>query len=405
MKMNILFICKLPFTPFSGGIERFSLEIGKQFESDGNKVYYLSQSRDSQNGLENPFVFKQYFFPNVSDICGKENLNYTLSIVEKYNIDILFNQQGDSLPFTQLCHAVKCCSDAKLVSILHFSPLHILNNYKASISDILSSGLSFRNKLLFSLKNSCITKQLILHRKTKLLQKSYNQMYDMSDAFVLLSDYFRKDFIRITNIDNADKLFSVPNPLTTINKTDVPSSTKENILLFVGRLTFEQKRPDLVIKIWKKLYKDYPDWKFIILGDGYYRSSLEWLINKESLERIELVGYKNSMDYYRKVKILCVTSNTEGCPLVIQEAANNHIPALSFDSYSSVHQVIQDGKTGYIIPPFFVDEYVEKLRILMSNDQQLKKMSENAYHYSQTFTIDKIAQKWYDLFHKIVINR
>ncbi len=402
--MNILFVCRLPFTPFSGGIERFSLEIGKQFESDGNKVYYLSQSRELQNALGNPFVIKQYFLPDTEDISGKENVNYALSLVEMYNIDILFNQQGDSLPFTQLCYAVKCSSSTKLVSILHFSPLHILANNRASISDILSSGLSFKNKLLFAFKNVCIAKQFILCRKTRILQKSFRQSYDMSDAFVLLSDYFKKDFIRIADIENSDKLFAIPNPLTTVNSTEV-SSAKGNILLFVGRLTFEQKRPDWVIKIWKKLYKDFPDWTFIVLGDGYYRSSLEELIKKEALERIELVGYKNPMDYYKKAKIFCMTSNTEGWPLVIQEAAHNRIPSLAFDSYSSVHQVILDGETGYIIPLFSVGEYVEKLRFLMSNDQQLKKLSENAYQYSLTFTIDKITRKWYDLFHKMLINK
>lgn len=70
----------------------------------------------------------------------------------------------------------------------------------------------------------------------------------------------------------------IPNPLTIPPNDLIYSKRKE--VLFVGRLEY-QKRPDLLLDIWKKVAGFSPEWSLRILGDGMERKLLEKRIQRE----------------------------------------------------------------------------------------------------------------------------
>ena len=74
---------------------------------------------------------------------------------------------------------------------------------------------------------------------------------------------------------------------------------------------------------------------------------------------------------------------------------------LAFDSYSAVHDIIEDGKTGILVKPFSIKEYADKLAILMDDEDERKRMSENCMSDVIRFSLDNILNQWITLFNSL----
>lgn len=398
--MNILFLATRAFTLNRGGIERFSIELGKRFIADGNRVIYLSSVNDlTLNEAKNLGVDAPHLYsPDKNHISSTTNLEYLCQVVDEEKIDIILNQQADNRQWIDLCHVVSGRTGVKVVTILHFDPYHYLNIFQASTHEIFSAGLSYQQKIGLWIRNTSLYRL----RQKSLFGKVFSSAVNNSDAFVVLSQNARPRLMDMMGgrVD-PHKVFVISNPVTVGSQISSKPS-KKNQLLFVGRMEFIAKRPDLMLQIWERLYQDFPDWELIVVGNGSYLPTAKQLAAQNKLERISFVGGANSSEFYVHASILCVTSNTEGFSLVTVEASQNYVVPVSFDSFTAVTDVIRHGTTGFIVPAFDIDEYVLRLRQLMSSPSLLNQMAESAHDYVQVFGMDRIAPQWYELFDSIL---
>lgn len=155
----------------------------------------------------------------------------------------------------------------------------------------------------------------IRKKKTKL-----NHLLEYSDKVVVLSQKYIQDCLSLTSTHNAHKLYAIPNLLTFQIPESLSSGTKQNILLYVGRLSYADKRVDRLLSVWKKLQPVHTDWSLYIVGDGEYRENLEKISEEYHLKRIFFMGHQNPEPFYKKSKIVCLTSTHEGMPMVVNEA-------------------------------------------------------------------------------------
>ena len=93
------------------------------------------------------------------------------------------------------------------------------------------------------------------------------------------------------------------------------------------------------------------------------------------------------------------TSKYEGFSLSILEANECGVPTVTFNFGESVHEEIINGKTGIIAEN--KEEYIEKLKELMSNNQKLAELSTNCKEFNQNFQIETIINEWLNLFNEI----
>ena len=156
----------------------------------------------------------------------------------------------------------------------------------------------------------------------------------------------------------------------------------------------------LAIDIWREICKDsqYDDWSFDIVGSGKDLDEFKHRVIKQKIPRITFYGQQNPENYYRESAIFLMTSWREGWPMTLNEAAQMGCVPIVFDSFASVRDIIEDGKNGYLIPPFDKQRYVNKLKELMSNDVLRKSMAIEAVKMSRRFTPDIILEKWRNLF-------
>ena len=54
------------------------------------------------------------------------------------------------------------------------------------------------------------------------------------------------------------------------------------------------------------------------------------------------------------------------------------MPSISFDIQTGPAEIIEDGKTGFLIPPFDLEQMEEKIELLIQKDALRKKFAQQA---------------------------
>ena len=148
-----------------------------------------------------------------------------------------------------------------------------------------------------------------------------------------------------------------------------------------------------MLRIWAKIYKYYPDWKLVIVGDGPDLTIYKQIASK--LSNITFEGHSsNVQSYYKKSKIFMMTSIWEGLPMTLIEAMHYGCVPIAFDSFAAVYDLIDNGNNGFKIPNNDIDGFVKKISFMMDNKQYLKKMSSRILQQPNIFQMNDIIQIW-----------
>ena len=83
------------------------------------------------------------------------------------------------------------------------------------------------------------------------------------------------------------------------------------------------------------------------------------------------------------------------------EAMSCGLPVVAFDCPYGPKEIIEDGKTGFLILNRDISCFAEKVCDLIESYDLRKKMGGAAVVSSQRFSFDKIMPLWKDLFEKL----
>jgi len=195
----------------------------------------------------------------------------------------------------------------------------------------------------------------------------------------------------------------IPNPLPfTVSRF---STTKNKKAIAVGRLTYE-KGFDLLIKAWKKVAIDHPDWELAIFGNGDQKEFLVKSIHENGLDNvIELhEAVDNIQDWYPDYSILIFpTRALEALPMVIIEAMSYGIPVIAFNTAScGPRSLIVDHVNGLLVNAEDVDELTQKIDELIESDDVREAMGHAAEEFAAGFRIEKVMDDWVHLFEELI---
>ncbi len=191
----------------------------------------------------------------------------------------------------------------------------------------------------------------------------------------------------------------IGNPIRQIPSGEY--SAKENIVVSVGRL-IPSKHHDELIRLFTSL--NIPDWKLIIVGGDALKKTLSLQLqalidNLDVKDRVVLAGSQSDVEYYlQKSKIFAFTSSSEGFPNVIGEAMSAGLPVVSFDCVAGPSDMIEDGKTGFLIPLFDYDSFAQRLKELMMDEDMQQRFGSRGKEAITRFSRDKIA----DIFFRFI---
>jgi len=388
--MNILFVYTGPIIPQNGGVQRVTDVLSKYFQENGNFVIYLSTNGQSS---KYPGSSIQFYLPNHKNLYSQENIDFYINLITTNSIDIIINQAALGGNLVKFCSSIRAHSRVKIISVIHNSLLGNVINFTSSHSNQINKlSIPFLLKLLETNLFKSILKTIYILK----YKSAYTYTCKNSDKIVLLSSsYFEELKTFVPNYD-VSKVSAIPNPLTI--KSDENIISKRNEILYVGRIDTAQKKVDTLLQIWGKLFSKFPDWNLSILGDGPAKNALEIKAREMGLERIEFCGIQDPLRYYKRSKILAMTSAYEGFPLVLAEAQNFGVVPIAFNSFAAVIDIIENDKNGYLIEPFNIELYTSILFSLMNNDKKIKKIASNCIVSADRFSLHSVGKSWLKLF-------
>ena len=391
--MNICFLTSEYVAPLRGGVERVTFILFNEFRKRGHNCYIISRNKS----IKGDVLLDGQFSLLSNNVSGKENVDFVLDFIKKNDIQFIINQSHHTDMF-QLGLLMKERYNCKLISVYHTHPLAILKGLKDQYAEIVwgNDGCVKKFTLLLDWGVRYVYRFFSRREYIKLM---FQQRYDGSDAFVLLSDGYRSVFNKLVQVGD-EKLFVIENPME-FQKQDFQEKKKK--VLWVGRMTFAAKRPDRMVKIWESIYTKCPDWELYMLGDGDAKYVLEQYCKKQNIKNIHFVGNVDPTLYYQEASILCMTSSYEGWGLVLVEALQNDIIPIAYNSTEAFSDIIKDRKTGFIIDSFRADRYEKQLLNLIRNEKERGEIVKNIVvdDIFDELSIDAIYNKWMNLFNQI----
>ena len=394
--MNLLFINDIPFNPQNGGIERVTDVLTKQLiKQYGYKVYYLSFCPDVSSAYNYPAQL--FVLPQTNNLDEKRRC--VLELVRKYNVDIIVNQRGqekwalDILPMNEV----------KIVNVIHSQPTAGIRRRLLTLCDYKPKTLVGKVRYILKIQLYPLVYYFYKTKESKVFSKIYQSLLETYDALVLLSDKYKNELQKLTQIKLANyNIVAIPNP-NTFQRVEYNPELKENMILYVGRLDKIEKAPLRLIKIWEKLYKKHPDWKLVLVGSGGYLDTMVSYVKRHHIDRVCFEGNQaNVTYYYQKASFICLTSNYEGWGMALTVGMQLCCIPVTFNSYGAASDIIEDGISGCLIPPFSVRKYAGRLSKLMRDEIRRAQMSYEACEKVREFDSVNVVQKWDDLFKNVL---
>jgi len=190
----------------------------------------------------------------------------------------------------------------------------------------------------------------------------------------------------------------IPNPLW-FKMTSKISSLDYRVVVAVGRCVAD-KQYDVLIRIWKEVVTEFPEWLLKIYGDENCPNILITLVQNLGISKnIEFCKpVKDIEKIYLNASILLNTSSSEEFGLAIMEAMAYGLPVIAFDNTMGPKYLIEDNITGFLIGEGDYTAYAEKIKLLINDKSLRQSVGMNARKSLDRFDLDQTMKLWHDLF-------
>ncbi|MFV0530342.1 MAG: glycosyltransferase family 4 protein [Flavobacteriales bacterium] len=377
--MKIAYFIDRLSTP--GGMERILILKANYLADKGYEVHIIT-TENFQNSpyfeindavilhcldVEKNIPGQNFFTMFLGESYSQEYFEKASKLLKTLSVDVCIGLFGNEKKFL---HKIK--DGSKKVVEFHFSKKGLLETTKIARFPRLT-------KLYFE----------------KIKFKEYLNILKNYNAFVTLT---KQDQEAWGNLKNS---LTIPNPIIfEIQEKSADYSNKT--ILSVGRIHY-QKGFDLLIDIWEKIEKRFPDWNLKIVGrrEGV-KDNLDEIIEKKNLNRIKMISAtKDIQKYYYESSLYVSTSRYEGFPLTFLEAQACGLPIVSFDCSTGPSEIIKDNEDGLLATYLDEQDLADKLMILMKDEEKRREFGVKAKENVKRFDLDIIMKKWIDLFNKL----
>ena len=213
----------------------------------------------------------------------------------------------------------------------------------------------------------------------------------LSKNIIAQSNGMKIDLVKNFNVQES-KIIVIPNPAIVLDNSKEPV-TKENIILFVGRIA-PQKGLFYLIEAFEKVIKICPNYKLLIVGKGKqtYENIVKNMVNEKNLNKnIIFEGtQKNISKYYRKARVTVLSSLFEGFPNVLVESISLGTPVVSFDCESGPIDIIQNEINGFLVPMLNVEKFATSIIRLINNPLSEEKIILS----SEIFSLETVVSSY-----------
>ncbi|MBC8062680.1 MAG: glycosyltransferase family 4 protein [Clostridiaceae bacterium] len=276
---------------------------------------------------------------------------------------------------------------------------------KLKIPQVHTYHTMYEDYLKYFLKGKVLKKNAMA-RITRILLNSFDTVIAPTEKVKsLLSSYkVSTDIIEVipTGIDigKFEKTVSLEERETILREYGL--SSKENILVYVGRIA-EEKNIEELIHLFNKALKEIPNLKFLIVGGGPYVDILKAVVTDLNLEvAVKFTGMIDSdkiYKYYKVGTIFVTASKSESQGLTYLEALASGCPVLCrWDP--CIEGLIIEGTTGFTYNDG--NEFMEALKKLLNNAGLRTTIEQNSIVIANKHSKENFGLKVIDTYTKAI---
>lgn len=251
--------------------------------------------------------------------------------------------------------------------------------------------------LVFECHSACLSAKFENFRFwQKLLNTKYNRDAGKADVVVALTNGDASEWRKF-----AHRVEVIPN-MVYLNDTGRYSSCQSKKAIFVGRYS-TQKDIGSLIRIWQLVYQRHPEWELHLYG-GYGNQPDKWqeIIPQTNANIFAHEATSQINEKYLESSMLLLTSVHEPFGLVLAEAMSCGLPVIAFDCPYGLADIISDGIDVFLIINRNVEEYANKVCLLIENEELRVRMGREEIASSQRYKTDVIMPLWNSLFERLL---
>lgn len=168
-----------------------------------------------------------------------------------------------------------------------------------------------------------------------------------------------------------------------------------------------QKAPEDFVAVAKRVCETMPRARFVLIGDGELRPSIEGLVEQYGLKnRIHLAGWRRDVSTVMKAfDAFLLTSHWEGLPRVLLEARAAGIPVVA-TRVGGVEEVIVEGRHGWLSGVGDIHTLSEQLSHVLQGREDLSPEGPgNSEALPKEFHRDEMVKQYESLYDRLLIDQ
>ncbi|HWF49005.1 MAG TPA: glycosyltransferase [Solirubrobacteraceae bacterium] len=228
----------------------------------------------------------------------------------------------------------------------------------------------------------------------------------LATRYVAVSAADRERMVRIEGV-NPDKVTVIPatvhipslaGPGAGDVRAELGLALDTPVIAIVAVLR-PQKALTVLLEAHALVLDRIPGAHLVIAGDGRCRQELEQRSRELGLDgKVHFLGRRSDVDaILAAADVAALSSDFEGTPLFIAECMANHTPVVA-TAVGGVPEVIEDGRTGLLVPPRDPAALADGLTRLLADPSERRRIADEAYRRSDRFTLDAVAARFGELY-------
>jgi glycosyltransferase involved in cell wall biosynthesis len=238
---------------------------------------------------------------------------------------------------------------------------------------------------------------------SKLVRQAWameRRLYDDLDLILTMSDWVRDSFVedfgqdpgKVVTVYAGANLGSVPDA--------PPRERSRPRFLFVGKGDFARKGGPQVLQAFAHVRERFPEAELWLVGPKRASSNeagVRWL---GKIARSAPEGDRMIDRIYRDATAYVMPSVYEPFGIAFLEAMSHRLPCIG-GTCCAMPEIIEDGATGYVVPPGNVELLAERLLDLAGDAGRSQAMGEAGYRrFLDRYTWDGVAARIVDEIRK-----
>lgn len=233
----------------------------------------------------------------------------------------------------------------KLIVGLSIRGMRIRSVATIHSADTLHANKTLKNKIWFHIENFC-----------------HNNFFD---KIIVVSNAAKKTAIEKRKV-NERKLWVLPNGIQKLEPSFTDNFIFEmdsNIILGTACRFQEIKGLFRLLDVFRRLVKELPNLKLILIGDGPLREDLQNKIEDFGLNGlVHITGFSNNVELYlNQIHYYINSSFSEGLPISVLEALSLKKPIIASD-VGGLPEIIEEDYNGILVDFKDIDGAAKKIQ-------------------------------------------